>query len=365
MNGIKVAHTLIILLIITSLSSSCSKGGKKSDDEESNDNVTRTVDPSEADPAQENTDSSEEENNTLVFGGVSLVDEITYREALVHWEKVEGAASYSIFLKKQNEEDYLFQGHTSKAGKRYRLRSLEAGESYSVMIKVMDMYGAVYDGENSFEFTTESFTPFENTMAADFDGSYAFSLGYGDELITQQSFTTIFWIKTDDTSSEDARIINYRNQQGGSSVNLHLRRGELFLGYRDENNDYFPVDTDFVIADNNWHQIALIRSAKHYQVYVDGVRILSHKATMAALGHQEALLASFNGSSNFYRGLIDEVSLWKGAFGRQQVEEIYHNGLTYELRNHSRYRQLIQWWRLGDLVDDTGAVFTQDAPATN
>lgn len=63
-----------------------------------------------------------------------------------------------------------------------------------------------------------------------------------------------------------------------------------------------------------------------------------------------------------FPGNIDEVSLWKSKLSSQDITEIYNNGKSGNLRNHTKEADLVSWWHMGD-----GDVFPliSDAKGTN
>ena len=54
------------------------------------------------------------------------------------------------------------------------------------------------------------------------------------------------------------------------------------------------------------------------------------------------------GLSNFFSGLIDEISFWNIALTQPQIAEIYNNNKPTNLKTHSQYANLVGWYQQGE-----------------
>jgi len=52
-----------------------------------------------------------------------------------------------------------------------------------------------------------------------------------------------------------------------------------------------------------------------------------------------------------FEGYIDEVSIWNDNLNASEVSAIYNGGKACNLVNHSKYGNLVSWWRMGENVE--------------
>ncbi len=121
-----------------------------------------------------------------------------------------------------------------------------------------------------------------------------------------------------------------------------------------------------VITKNIWTHVALVHDGNSPAVYVNGFLVDSNIAGkdktiwMANLqsldkGRIGDLNSHDNGEANFFNGTIDEVSLFNADLTANEILEIYSNGKPADLTKHSRYNNLVSWFRMGEAPGDTNA----------
>jgi hypothetical protein len=135
-------------------------------------------------------------------------------------------------------------------------------------------------------------------------------------------------------------------------LNLHVDNGDIGIGYRDENESYKVMEVPFSYEDSQWHHVYMAYTGKKYLLYIDGIKAGEVVDTNAGGGTQPAYIGSYE-NSHYFTGSIDEVSLWKGVMNSNQIVELYNQGQGSELRLHSKWKNLISWWRMGDSQGDS------------
>ena len=186
-----------------------------------------------------------------------------------------------------------------------------------------------------------------SNYALDFDGS-------NDNLQIPNSpdfnlgdFTFEFWIKTS-TAQASTRIL-YRDAW------VTKDRG-YFVGISDNGNNkiefYVFGDVDKgirggkTINDGQWHYIACIRSSGTLYIYVDGI---SDASSVSGAGGSTTSNAALNigstGSTNFFKGTIDELHISKIARSASEISNNWNSGNGKELTVDSN---TVALWHLND-----------------
>ena len=289
--------------------------------------------------------------SALPFQGVTLVDEIDYREAKIHWNWVEGAVSYIVFMRVNNELE--FKAHVVGEKKDfYVLKNLEPDTAYSILVRSMNSRGEFDANNNVVSFTTNAFGNLFNSSSLSFHGSSSLSIGESKKLHKNKNIGISFWFKTS-TQQADARIINLQREGGGTSINVSLNNTGIQVGYRDMAGVYKTAHYPIAYHDGFWRHVYASYNGSKYRLYLDSVLVVQVSDTQIGSGSLPAHIASFAGTSPSFVGSLDEVSLWSAPFNQAQVAELYNLGVPRELREHSKWKNLLSWWRMGDSVGDS------------
>ena len=115
----------------------------------------------------------------------------------------------------------------------------------------------------------------------------------------------------------------------------------------------------------SWHHIAVsydgALAANNPVVYVDGVSKSITETVTPSAGISDNVGPTLIGHR--FRGHIDEVSIWNDNLDEDEVGEIYNSGKACNLVTHSKYSNLVSWWRMGE-VTDTEAAQLEENPTT-
>ena len=111
------------------------------------------------------------------------------------------------------------------------------------------------------------------------------------------------------------------------------------------------------IQNGQWYHVAVsydgTATGNNPVIYVNGtVQSLDEDVTpTATINTDLAGHTSIGNALNYRRGFegfIDEVSMWSTNLSAAEVSEIYNDGNTRNLGNHSKYSNLLSWWRMGE-----------------
>lgn len=142
------------------------------------------------------------------------------------------------------------------------------------------------------------------------------------------SFTLSAWIKTPPVSSAQTIIAKYETSGSDGGYKMYMDSdGDLYCGI-DANNSGFPADvansTDANYDDSIWHHVVCTRDtgSKELRLYVDGELVNTKtNAVSNTLSNDDTFYVGIDGdgSSNPWRGFIDEVKVYDQAIQRTHV----------------------------------------------
>jgi protocatechuate 3,4-dioxygenase beta subunit/uncharacterized protein (DUF2141 family) len=166
-----------------------------------------------------------------------------------------------------------------------------------------------------------------------------FELNFGTK-----DFSFDAWIKTSDSRGVKA-IIDKRSQMQGAGYFIFLNDGKLSLQLNDNLSIWANYSTSIVIADGNWHHIAITiqrNNSQGLKFYVDGLPIQTGNPTSQQgsisntaplrIGLNTYMQASF---SQAFKGILDEIELFKRVLTPEEVQSIYNAGSAGKCKPNS------------------------------
>lgn len=145
-------------------------------------------------------------------------------------------------------------------------------------------------------------------------------------------FSAETWIKT--TTTAGGKILGFGDRSTGTSIKYdrHVymdNSGKIYFGVN--NGVRRTLSTARSYNDGNWHQIVASLGSSGMALYIDGVRVVQR--TDVTRGQDFAGYWRIGGdstanwpgvrSSNFFQGVIDEVSIYPGVLSPAQVQKHY------------------------------------------
>lgn len=171
--------------------------------------------------------------------------------------------------------------------------------------------------------------------------------------------TVSAWMRTTNISPHREPVVSKYFNGSGNGWSFHTVNGNLRAWYyRNPFNYIDPAAAELNagwIADGRWHHVAFVVDGTGGRLLVDGV--LRATANWAGVGGAPTSFAPFHVAAiadwtNFFRGDVDEVSIWNQALDATAINYIKHRSLG------GREEGLIGYWRhdegSGTVVNDSG-----------
>ncbi|WP_158267437.1 Ig-like domain-containing protein [Adhaeribacter arboris] len=139
------------------------------------------------------------------------------------------------------------------------------------------------------------------------------------------TITVEAWIKTTNFSYTwiVGKYSNSLGEDGG--YHLYIIDGKVGFNGRDGSGNYRASGlSQTIVADNNWHHVAGVCNNGRWEVWVDGIQesFLNSGFSATNLTTQQAYLTIGNYddyNTNYFKGNIDEVRIWKTARTAEQL----------------------------------------------
>jgi hypothetical protein len=153
-----------------------------------------------------------------------------------------------------------------------------------------------------------------------------------------------------------------------SSKNSAESAGGIALAYT-SNKIRFYLDktgsSSWVFAESNstvstgqWYHLAGIWNGSTVTLYVDGTAQTT-TGSATTIGYNTDFPATIGKySSNYFQGLIDDISLFDSALSGPDITKIYNGGVPTDLTLAASYdtdrtSNLVGYWRMGDVSNDS------------
>jgi hypothetical protein len=195
-----------------------------------------------------------------------------------------------------------------------------------------------------------------------FENLYSFEFNGVDDYVDCGSFSAYdngdlsasIWIKKSTMGTYEYALSNSGSSaRAGFDIIFENAFRRVSIGRRTRTSDVATAFVDIGFTLNTWHNIAFTYkdSTRTLKVYMDSVlqstTIGSASTNSASLN---LTIGSYQGTSNFTSGIIDEVALFNSELSASDVTTIYNGGLPNDLSSLSP----ISWWRMGDAATWTG-----------
>ena len=222
-----------------------------------------------------------------------------------------------------------------------------------------DMSGSDGIYRKSLNFNIRIINSFNNIYSTDFDGVDDFvDIDSSGSVINTSTGAFSLWAKLG-TMASSGYFLNYRVDANNQIQLLyHASSNEVRMNYKAGGTETSAVITDAIENDGLWHHIAgTWNSSGNVKIYLNSTL----KDTTAISGTFTGTpafcsIGSSGVSSSFFKGNIDEVSLFNSELTASVITTIYNDGLPYTVASNTN---LIGWWRMGDggIVGDPIAIF--------
>ena len=222
-----------------------------------------------------------------------------------------------------------------------------------------DMSGSDGIYRKSLNFDVRILNSFNNIYSTDFDGVDDYvSLGVSGMSAAKNTGSISSWFKLETTTDSGDIIRIFEDSSNNVRIFYHAASNELRTIYVAGGTGTTALTTDEIEGDNLWHHVASTwDSSGNLKIYLDGAL----KDTTAISGtftgsFTTASIGNNTQSGGYWKGNIDEVTLFNIELTASQVTTLYNDGLPYTVAADTG---LIGWWRMGDgtLTGDPIATF--------
>ena len=230
-----------------------------------------------------------------------------------------------------------------------------------------DMSGSDGIYRKSLNFNIRVLNSFNNIYSTHFDGVDDYvSLGVTgmDAMKTNGSISA--WFKLETITASGVIFEGRVDSNNKFNIFYHASSNEVRTTYKAGGTINTAVTTDAVENDGLWHHVAATwDSSGNIKLYLDGTL----KATTSISGTFSGSIATSaignnSADNNYWKGNIDEVSIYNSELTASNITTLYNDGLPYTVAAETG---IIGWWRMGDggivgnpiatyptIVDETG-----------
>jgi hypothetical protein len=195
---------------------------------------------------------------------------------------------------------------------------------------------------------------FENVNSFIFDGNDDY-IDCGDfSAYDNGDLSASIWIKKSNIGTYEYALSNSgSSSKAGFDIIFENAFRRVSIGRRTTTSDTQTAFLNIGFTLNTWHNIAFTYqdSTRTLKVFMDAVlqsTTLGSASTNSASSN--LTIGSYQGTSNFLSGNIDEVAIFNTELSASDVTTIYNSGIPNDLSSFNP----ISWWRMGEAATYTG-----------
>ncbi len=177
--------------------------------------------------------------------------------------------------------------------------------------------------------------------------------------VDTDSYTITAWFKIPVTATTDTILAKYQSTTGtDGGYKIYLDSGGHVIAGMDDDNTWGPDDSVTSIEaydDNVWHQVAMVKNGQtNLLLYIDGQIIGSDNIITATntLANTDPLYFGIDGdgSSNAFKGIIDEIKFYPYARTASELKNDYVGGASVlGIKNESPLENgLVGYWKVDE-----------------
>ncbi len=167
------------------------------------------------------------------------------------------------------------------------------------------------------------------------------SNAYFDNSLSQR--TVSFWFKAQNVNSQQ-----FLYDEGGSAngLNIYIKNGLLYAGAWSKGNGWYGKWIAASIQADKWYNVTFVfnSNAGFLKLYLNGklqaqaaaaTSITNHIDNDALGGVSQSSLLSNNKivfTGNYFKGLLDQLSVWRTALTSEQIKELYRGGIIPDFK---------------------------------
>jgi hypothetical protein len=211
-----------------------------------------------------------------------------------------------------------------------------------------DMSGSDGIYRKSLNFNIRIINSFNNIYSTHFDGVDDFvSLGVAGISSVKNTGSISAWFKLETISSSGYIMRLFVDTNNSIGVLYHAFNNELWATYKASGEVTNSISSDAVENDGLWHNVTSTwDSSGTLSIYLDGVLKQQNDITGTFTGSfTAAAIGNSSQSSSYWKGNIDEVTLFNKKLSALEVSTLYNDGLPF---NPVPLDNLKGYWKMGD-----------------
>lgn len=337
--------------------------------DENSDLLTISTPPPEVASSTEVTSVTDIHLSSLSFAGATSTEKVSPTQVRVGWSVLEGAAGYQVFKVDESTGtavlDYI--GTAAATDASYLVEGLTAETTYKFRVRSLDAEGKIDSNEINAEVTTDAYDEWANGQSLSFSGAEYVSIGQSKTLLNESAFTVSLWFKTTTsgaTQNGNYLISSFYNYNETFSFGIGFSRTAILAKMRNSSNTVETISKTTSYANGSWHNVVATYDGTTLTLYLDGTSVGSSAISFLGFGVKPVIIGARSSTSYFYRGQIDEVSIWPVALSSTEVAELMNGTAAADINRHSRFTEMSHWYRF-ESADDTATINDQVSDGTN
>ncbi len=134
----------------------------------------------------------------------------------------------------------------------------------------------------------------------------------------------MLWVKAISTQGGGGFPILFHHD--ANMITFGVQNQNWWVARGDENGDA-KKDSGVPVEIETWHHLALIWDNSNANFYLDGDSIVKWAYPFRPLVREFSYLGSSNGGEHFFKGIIDELKIFKGTLTQAQVKDEMNEGI--------------------------------------
>lgn len=216
------------------------------------------------------------------------------------------------------------------------------------------------------------------------------NLSFTDGAGTDKPFSISAWVYVGDITVDKGVIISRRNLHGvgiadgewiveqvhgGLNVFLYADPIQNEVGSFITTNRIFFSDTGTKLTSGNWHFITVTydgsQNTSGLKVYKDGVEITTGSITKTNYAGMPSfdIVTTIGGTdsptTNTFEDYIADIVVFDKELSQTEITEVYNGGKVKDMSKATTYNNIISWWKMGDDLDQPGALGIKDYKSSN
>ena len=193
-------------------------------------------------------------------------------------------------------------------------------------------------------------TPYISTKAISFNGVDQYCVASSNSSFNTPSFSLSFWVNF---RGEDVQLGILRKN---SSFRIRKTSNLIFEIYGKGGARKRGTVTGSQFSRDEYIHLVMTYDAildKQF-IYLNGEiptisNIQDDPFTSGRQVNNNNLELGRYANTNFFKGVMDEVSYWNESLTQEQVRQIYNNGEPNNIKGNDAVNNLVSWWNMGEL----------------